>query len=261
MTPPPQPLGTALWMYGCRACMALATSVRIARCTLSCLSHFQNGVNYVPNFFFGSHLQSETQLLTAFWTGTKWTLFLKGQSFPSYPSDNPLCPFSASECLTKQTCIPQGRNCRHACYLGGAPSPAVPRLCWTPACFCSRKKKKKLLTVFLSTVQCLLSHAAISFSSSSARCWLNSLCCAHEILWCILFFSLLPLAFSICHPSLSVCAPLALSCVAQSLLVPGKSPSKYGRRGSAIGIGTIEEVDAYLSLSCLLMLSLVFCST
>uniref|UniRef100_A0A8D3A4L7 RAP1 GTPase activating protein b n=1 Tax=Scophthalmus maximus TaxID=52904 RepID=A0A8D3A4L7_SCOMX len=27
-----------------------------------------------------------------------------------------------------------------------------------------------------------------------------------------------------------------------SLLVPGKSPSKYGRRGSAIGIGTIEEV-------------------
>lgn len=31
-------------------------------------------------------------------------------------------------------------------------------------------------------------------------------------------------------------------CVAQSLLVPGKSPSKYGRRGSAIGIGTVEEV-------------------
>ncbi|KAK7916715.1 hypothetical protein WMY93_012476 [Mugilogobius chulae] len=28
---------------------------------------------------------------------------------------------------------------------------------------------------------------------------------------------------------------------ASSLLVPGKSPSKYGRRGSAIGIGTIEE--------------------
>ncbi|XP_078803404.1 rap1 GTPase-activating protein 1 isoform X12 [Oryzias latipes] len=27
----------------------------------------------------------------------------------------------------------------------------------------------------------------------------------------------------------------------KSLLVPGKSPSKYGRRGSAIGIGTIEE--------------------
>uniref|UniRef100_A0AAQ5ZJH7 Rap-GAP domain-containing protein n=1 Tax=Amphiprion ocellaris TaxID=80972 RepID=A0AAQ5ZJH7_AMPOC len=30
-----------------------------------------------------------------------------------------------------------------------------------------------------------------------------------------------------------------------SLLVPGKSPSKYGRRGSAIGIGTIEEVHVY----------------
>ncbi|KAK3547243.1 hypothetical protein QTP86_017821, partial [Hemibagrus guttatus] len=29
-----------------------------------------------------------------------------------------------------------------------------------------------------------------------------------------------------------------------SLLVPGKSPSKYGRRGSAIGIGTIEEVHS-----------------
>lgn len=41
---------------------------------------------------------------------------------------------------------------------------------------------------------------------------------------------------------LSLSASLALSCVAQSLLVPGKSPSKYGRRGSAIGIGTIEEV-------------------
>uniref|UniRef100_A0A668VIL7 Rap-GAP domain-containing protein n=1 Tax=Oreochromis aureus TaxID=47969 RepID=A0A668VIL7_OREAU len=27
----------------------------------------------------------------------------------------------------------------------------------------------------------------------------------------------------------------------KSLLVPGKSPSKYGRRGSAIGIGTVEE--------------------
>uniref|UniRef100_A0A3P9AIW6 Rap-GAP domain-containing protein n=1 Tax=Esox lucius TaxID=8010 RepID=A0A3P9AIW6_ESOLU len=34
-----------------------------------------------------------------------------------------------------------------------------------------------------------------------------------------------------------------------SLLVPGKSPSKYGRRGSAIGIGTIEEV--YISGECI----------
>uniref|UniRef100_A0A3P8XV80 Rap-GAP domain-containing protein n=1 Tax=Esox lucius TaxID=8010 RepID=A0A3P8XV80_ESOLU len=34
-----------------------------------------------------------------------------------------------------------------------------------------------------------------------------------------------------------------------SLLVPGKSPSRYhGRRGSAIGIGTIEEVHVLLSL-------------
>ncbi|XP_060794262.1 rap1 GTPase-activating protein 1 isoform X10 [Neoarius graeffei] len=32
----------------------------------------------------------------------------------------------------------------------------------------------------------------------------------------------------------------------KSLLVPGKSPSKYGRRGSAIGIGTIEEVHSLI---------------
>lgn len=41
--------------------------------------------------------------------------------------------------------------------------------------------------------------------------------------------------------SLYLCIPISLP-VAQSLLVPGKSPSKYGRRGSAIGIGTVEEV-------------------
>uniref|UniRef100_A0A3B5MHC8 Rap-GAP domain-containing protein n=1 Tax=Xiphophorus couchianus TaxID=32473 RepID=A0A3B5MHC8_9TELE len=39
-----------------------------------------------------------------------------------------------------------------------------------------------------------------------------------------------------------------------SLLVPGKSPSKYGRRGSAIGIGTVEEVHYSHSLT------LIFCS-
>ncbi len=72
------------------------------------------------------------------------------------------------------------------------------------------------------------------------------------------FLFLPPLAFSIYHlPSL--CAPLALSCAAQSLLVPGKSPSKYGRRGSAIGIGTIEEVHVYFSLLvyCLYLWSLL----
>lgn len=46
--------------------------------------------------------------------------------------------------------------------------------------------------------------------------------------------------------SLSLC--LSSSRVAQSLLVPGKSPSKYGRRGSAIGIGTVEEVHVQFSL-------------
>lgn len=52
----------------------------------------------------------------------------------------------------------------------------------------------------------------------------------------------------ICLSSVFIVISLFLSlyllsfCVAQSLLVPGKSPSKYGRRGSAIGIGTVEEV-------------------
>uniref|UniRef100_A0A670JHB6 RAP1 GTPase activating protein n=1 Tax=Podarcis muralis TaxID=64176 RepID=A0A670JHB6_PODMU len=42
-----------------------------------------------------------------------------------------------------------------------------------------------------------------------------------------------------------------------SLLVPGKTPTRYGRRGSAIGIGTIEEVASFslsFSLSCRLPL-------
>uniref|UniRef100_A0A6Q2Z656 Rap-GAP domain-containing protein n=1 Tax=Esox lucius TaxID=8010 RepID=A0A6Q2Z656_ESOLU len=47
-----------------------------------------------------------------------------------------------------------------------------------------------------------------------------------------------------------------------SLLVPGKSPSRYhGRRGSAIGIGTIEEVHVLLSLliCCILQFFSVCC--
>lgn len=54
--------------------------------------------------------------------------------------------------------------------------------------------------------------------------------------------------YSVCFFTLQIpyfSSPPTLSCVAQSLLVPGKIPSKYGRRGSAIGIGTIEEVDIY----------------
>lgn len=70
------------------------------------------------------------------------------------------------------------------------------------------------------------------------------------------FLFLLPLAFSI--SSLSVPAFLALSCVPQSLLVPGKSPSKYGRRGSAIGIGTIEEVHVYSTYLFKMKVAIVF---
>lgn len=73
-------------------------------------------------------------------------------------------------------------------------------------------------------------------SPTTALCGFSTTCCmtAHGL------FPPPLLSLSLC---LSVCvAPL------QSLLVPGKSPSKYGRRGSAIGIGTIEEVHVKLSL-------------
>lgn len=81
--------------------------------------------------------------------------------------------------------------------------------------------------------------------SCSACCKFQLFCSAHEILWCPLFSVLLLFhsansLFLFVPPS-----PPTLSRVAQSLLVPGKTPSKYGRRGSAIGIGTIEEVDIY----------------
>lgn len=44
-----------------------------------------------------------------------------------------------------------------------------------------------------------------------------------------------------CHLCLSLPLP---SAACQSLLIPGKSASRFGRRGSAIGIGTVEEVVA-----------------
>lgn len=65
-------------------------------------------------------------ILTVFWIGIKSTPFLKTTLLKAAPLDfvSPLCPFCPSECITKQTCNPQGRNCRYACCLGG--SPAVP---------------------------------------------------------------------------------------------------------------------------------------
>lgn len=54
-----------------------------------------------------------------------------------------------------------------------------------------------------------------------------------------LSFSLIPCSP---HPHLPFLRSLP---ACQSLLVPGKAPSRYGRRGSAIGIGTIEEVAGF----------------
>lgn len=76
------------------------------------------------------------------------------------------------------------------------------------------------------------------FSPTTALCGFITTCCmtTHGLFPLpLLPTPLLPLCLSVCM------APL------QSLLVPGKSPSKYGRRGSAIGIGTIEEVHVKLS--------------
>lgn len=70
-----------------------------------------------------------------------------------------------------------------------------------------------------------------------------------SVLWCFVtaahMYICIDLMFSLpsvlCHHHHH---HLSLS-VLQSLLVPGKSPSKYGRRGSAIGIGTVEEVHVF----------------
>ena len=81
-------------------------------------------------------------------------------------------------------------------------------------------------------------------------CLNNMTYCMDSHIYLYIFHVLSPpppssLPFVLCphHLSLSLfhCIPISLP-VAQSLLVPGKSPSKYGRRGSAIGIGTVEEV-------------------
>lgn len=104
-----------------------------------------------------------------------------------------------------------------------------------------------------------LSHSAASVAPMEPKC--PSLYSPVNMCFCILFerhdllhgnsyifvyISCLPssllfvLIISLSVSLSSLC--ISSSCVAQSLLVPGKSPSKYGRRGSAIGIGTVEEV-------------------
>lgn len=64
--------------------------------------------------------------------------------------------------------------------------------------------------------------------------------CALAVPTCLLCFSLsLYLFMSLPSPTtLSLCTSLPR----QSLLIPGKSASRFGRRGSALGIGAVEEV-------------------
>lgn len=101
---------------------------RTAHCPV-CM-FFRDGVNYVSGSFFS---QQHSLLGLSYWLyferGTKLTPFLKGQSFlkASFAFWRPSFALSLpSECLTKQTCIPQGRNCRHVCSLSGTPSPSAP---------------------------------------------------------------------------------------------------------------------------------------
>lgn len=157
--------------------------------------------------------------------------------------------FPPSECITKQTCNPQGRNCQHAFYLGDTPCPAVLSCVGTPVCFCFSLFSQ--YHVFSNKSCCKL-----LFKPFCTMLFKFFVLCAWDLMMCSFLFPS-PYFFNLSSP-LSLCASLALSCVAQSLLVPGKSPSKYGRRGSAIGIGTIEEVHVYFFPSCLLFMSLVF---
>lgn len=123
-----------------------------------------------------------------------------------------------------------------------------------------------VVTNCLLCVLLFLSPALLSLTGLRTQPWLLRLliwllCCFHnnpftvELLspttalcgfittCCMTAHGLFPLPLS---PSLSLCLSVCMAPL-QSLLVPGKSPSKYGRRGSAIGIGTIEEVHVKLS--------------
>ena len=139
-------------------------------------------------------------------------------------------PFSSpSDCITTQTCCPLRAE---------AVRPPVP--VGPPAGLCS---EKPLTVSSMSCLLCIISSCCFRLRLHLVV-WI--LCAVRmRFLWCVLFcFSFSPPScfFSIYHLLSLSASPFALSRVAQSLLVPGKSPSKYGRRGSAIGIGTIEEV-------------------
>lgn len=114
------------------------------------------------------------------------------------------------------------------------------------------------MTPFVLPNLCLSASLSLGPSLSSIRCptpsWPCCLCQPTASLSTLFLsvrlsfppFPVLPLPPlpSLCVSlSTSVCFSLALpSAACQSLLIPGKSASRFGRRGSAIGIGTVEEV-------------------
>lgn len=136
----------------------------------------------------------------------------------------------------------------YCCHLLLCPPVSNTRLLWL----------QKASHCYFNIMCPLLSHVVSSFLCSFALCCLNSVCCAHEILWYVSFSFPYPSCFFQSLVSFLFLLPLPCLVGLKSLLVPGKSPSKYGRRGSAIGIGTIEEVYVYLLPSCSLFLSLAF---
>lgn len=101
------------------------------------------------------------------------------------------------------------------------------------------------ILVFEQIFTCWSSNAAFLLSSclfGMFQTQIFLLCAWHFMMYSVFC----PLAFSLNFAQIPYFSfPSTLTCVAQSLLVPGKILSKYGRRGSAIGIETIEEVDIY----------------
>lgn len=140
---------------------------------------------------------------------SKYSPWLKGfqtRTFPISPSEHSLGPS------------------QHVC-------PLLIWLCGIHTCLFYESpyallQQRRFLSLLLSCLCSMLQISVLCMRFYDALFFLS--CC---------IFTLQTLYFSL--------SPQTLSCVAQSLLVPGKTPSKYGRRGSAIGIGTIEEVDIY----------------
>lgn len=189
-------------MCGRKICMARATNERNTHCP------GKNGVNYVST---GLESIAVLDLVWIWiWTGTKITPFLKGLRFlkaTHLDCVSPLCPFSPSECITTQTCMPLGRNCRRACFLGGTPSPAVPS-CVGPQ---PASALKHLLLfpqyhVFFINLCCEL-----LFKLFCTLLFKFSVLCACDLMMCSFLF-LPPLAFFNLSSPFSLCFPCPVLC-------------------------------------------------